>query len=71
MEITHDLLHLRQMKFCTEKDLQVLSESMFHLTKLLNMAMVWNIEVMLRQTLNLSVEFCNFVQCHTFFAYFH
>jgi hypothetical protein len=35
--------------------LQLIFESLCYLTKLLNMAMVWNFELMLRQTLNHSV----------------
>jgi hypothetical protein len=48
--------------------LQVLFEWLFYLTKLLNTTMVRKFEVMLRLTLNHSVEFCNFVQYHIIFA---
>jgi hypothetical protein len=34
--------------------------------EVVNVAMMRNFEVMLGQTLNHSVEFCNFVQCHVF-----
>jgi hypothetical protein len=59
----------RQIKFGTAKDDRhsftwVLLESLFHLTKILNMAMVKNNDVILGQTQPLWVEFCNFVQCN-------
>jgi hypothetical protein len=40
------------------------------LTKFLNMAMVGNFEVILGQMLKYSVEYCNYVQYHSFVNYF-
>jgi hypothetical protein len=57
MEATHEPLPLTDV-LCSKRSytyIQVLFESLFYLTKLLNMFMVQNFEVMLGQTLNHSV----------------
>jgi hypothetical protein len=45
-------------------NLQVSFESLFCLTKFLNVAMVRNFEVMLGQSLKRTAEIRNFMQCH-------
>jgi hypothetical protein len=73
MEVIHEPLHLDKLSLVQKRSsayLQVLFELLLYLTKLLNVAMVRNIEVILGQMLHHSVEFCDFVQCHIFLAYF-
>jgi hypothetical protein len=40
-----------------------ITESIFYLTELFNMAVVPSFEDMLGQTINHCVELCNFLQC--------
>jgi hypothetical protein len=71
MEATHEPLHLRQMKSDWVKFYghTLLFELLFSLKKLLNMGMMRNFDIMLTETLNCSVEFCNFVQWHVYVNY--
>jgi intracellular septation protein A len=60
VEATHEPMHLLldSEVLCSDKSwtyLQVLFEQLFYFTELLNMAVVRNFKVMLRQTLNHSV----------------